>query len=140
MISYVVFFGSVQIFKYLLMNGVELDVNLWFYVVHCRNQEMFHLIEEHIKEPPTYKYVTFIGESIKCHHNNYSFYMMDNYVEYDIAPTIYLCFRYYNFELFPSDLDNTYIFLKLCKYSYYDLVKFLINSEKIVIDETIIEI
>ena len=34
MIEYSAFFGSFQIFQYLLTNEVEVDSNLWLYAIH----------------------------------------------------------------------------------------------------------
>ena len=36
-IEYTVFCGSLQIFKYLLINKVDLDLSIWIYAIHSDN-------------------------------------------------------------------------------------------------------
>lgn len=46
LIEYATFFGSIQIFKYLYQNGVELQSSLWMYAIHGNNPEIIHFLEE----------------------------------------------------------------------------------------------
>ena len=43
LIEYSAFFGSIQIFKYLMMNEVELTESLWLYAVHSKNAELIQM-------------------------------------------------------------------------------------------------
>ena len=45
LIEYAVFFGSIQIFRYLIFNKVEMTPSLWLYTIHSRNPEIIHLLE-----------------------------------------------------------------------------------------------
>ena len=59
LIEYAVFFGSVQIFKYLYKNDVEHTKSLWLYAIHGRNEEIIHILEENkidLKNAKKYKY------------------------------------------------------------------------------------
>lgn len=49
-IEYAAFFGSIQIFKYLLMNNVSIQPILYQFAVHGRNTEIIHLVEEKIEK------------------------------------------------------------------------------------------
>ena len=49
--EYAAFFGSIQIFQYLKINGVEMNQELWLYSIHGKNAEIIHLIEERHIEP-----------------------------------------------------------------------------------------
>lgn len=56
LIKYAAFFGSIQIFQYLLLNGVELRPKLWLYAIYGRNAEIIHLIEVNHVQPNDEKY------------------------------------------------------------------------------------
>ena len=51
LMEYAAFFGSIQIFQYLKINGVEMNQELWLYSIHGKNAEIIHLIEERHIEP-----------------------------------------------------------------------------------------
>ena len=46
LIEYAAFYGSIQIFQYLLLNGAELTSSLWLYSIHSNCADMIHLLEE----------------------------------------------------------------------------------------------
>ena len=46
LIEYAVFFGSIQIFNYLRLEGVELKPSLWYFAIHGRNSEIIHFLED----------------------------------------------------------------------------------------------
>ena len=52
LIEYATFYGSIQIFKYLLNNNVVLTESLWMYAVHGQNPEIFNILEENNIELP----------------------------------------------------------------------------------------
>lgn len=52
LIEYSAFFGSIQIFRYLLMNNVKLTPSLWFYSIHSNNAELIHILEYNNVPPP----------------------------------------------------------------------------------------
>ena len=55
LIEYSAFFGSIQIFRYLLMNNAELTPSLWLYAIHSKNAELIHLLESNEVPPPKSK-------------------------------------------------------------------------------------
>ena len=46
LIEYAAFYGSIQIFKYLLNNNVKIRQETWFCAVHSENPEIFSILEE----------------------------------------------------------------------------------------------
>ena len=44
--EYSAFYGSIRIFKYLLINKQKVTSSLWTYAVHGKNSEIIHLLEE----------------------------------------------------------------------------------------------
>ena len=73
LIEYSSFFGSIQIFQFLLLNNVNLNSSLWKYSIHGRNPEIIHLLEDNHVE------VNYLNISFKCHHNELVHYFEDNY-------------------------------------------------------------
>lgn len=45
LIEYSVFFCSIQIFWYLMLNKVDLKPSLWLYTIHSKNAELIHILE-----------------------------------------------------------------------------------------------
>ena len=45
LIEYAAFYGSIQIFQYILKNGVQMNSNLWLYSIHGRNPEIISILE-----------------------------------------------------------------------------------------------
>ena len=46
LIEYAAFYGSIQIFNYLRLNGVVLTSTLWLYSIHGQDEEIIHILEE----------------------------------------------------------------------------------------------
>lgn len=44
---------------------------------------------------------------------------------------LHYSFRYYNYEYFPNNFKRKYVFLSLCKYDYFDLVKLCLSTEEL---------
>ena len=42
LIEYSAFFGSIQIFQFLVFNNVDLNDDLWFYAIHGKNAEIIY--------------------------------------------------------------------------------------------------
>ena len=144
LIEYAAFFGSTQIFKYLYKNGVELTSSLWLYGIHSDNAEMIHLLEENQVKPPNESYEECIKESIKCHHNDITNYILSNQINEDIEninkikfeekykENIYsYCFHYYNFSYFPSEIEHKIIFYYACEYDYFNIVEYFLKTKQI---------
>ena len=156
LIEYAAFFGSIEIFRFLRMNDVELRSSLWKYAIHSNNAEMIHLVEEYEVEKNEDKcYV----ESIKCHHNDIANYFYENYIqkyedtnEYQkksFFQSLFNLFRtnssenktykfieekiiYGNFTLLNDDdiIDDKFLY-SICKYNYFDLAEYFITNQSI---------
>ena len=51
LIEYTVFFGSNQIFNYLITRELKLTPSLWLYAIHSKNAEIINILEENYIEP-----------------------------------------------------------------------------------------
>ncbi|KAK8865391.1 hypothetical protein M9Y10_010936 [Tritrichomonas musculus] len=165
LIAYAAFFGSIQIFRYLLLNGVNLNKNTWNYAVHGGNGEIIHLIEENGIEPPLYIYESCLDHSIKSHQIDVTNYLLNNYFldeeihnnlkyehlmklitklnDYPGFDPIELytslpSYQYYNFIFFPDKLDSAFNFYYLCYYNYINFVNILLNTKKIMINQRVV--
>ena len=78
LIEYSVFYGSIQIFKYLQQKNAELNHSIWLYAIHGKNAEIIQLLEENKKETLQVAYPYLLIESIKCHHNEVTDYFRNN--------------------------------------------------------------
>ena len=131
LIEYSAFFGSIQIFQYLRMNGAEMTDKLWLYAVHSKSAELIHLLETY--EVEIDKYENVLIESIKCHHNEIADYINNNYVhnEVDFSKNIFeAAFHYYNYLFFPEDLSERIYFRHACKYHHQIVLNFLLEKIK----------
>ena len=137
LIEYAVFYGSFQIFQYLILEDVKLTQSLWLCSVHGKNANILHFLEDnYVKEDKTYEQC--LKESIKCHHNEFAIYFKDlfEYDENSIDSLIH-SLKCYNFAFIHDDLINKSSFGALCKYDYGMLVKILLQSKYIDVNETI---
>ena len=141
LIEYAAFFGSIQIFNYLRMREVKLTSSLWLFVIHGRNSELIHLLEENLIEPilPISKhskkveksYEKCFFESIKCHHNDVANYFLNNYLQIEdenLNETLIQSLKYYNFFFIKKENINESSFCHLCHYDYFLLVDYLLKS------------
>ncbi|KAK8843864.1 hypothetical protein M9Y10_024940 [Tritrichomonas musculus] len=143
-IEYALFFGSIQIIQYLLFNNVELKRTSWIYAIHSRNPDLIHLLEEKHVKPPYRKYENCLGESIMCHHNEIASYIYDNYIEenensinYFYMNILSYSFHFYNYFFIPTEMNNRNIFLYLCQFNYYNLVKLFLDNNEIDVNQNI---
>ena len=144
LIEYAAFFGSIQIFRYLYLNNVELTPSLWLYAIHGENPEIINILEEKGIDPEDSTYLKCLEESIKCHNNDFASYFKnkilekDNnnlnseYIENDVAYSLH----YQNFSFLPED-DNKLIFYYSCVYNQYTLAKLYLHNKSIDINEPV---
>ena len=145
LIEYATFFGSIQIFQYLRMNDVKLTPSLWLYAIHSNNAEIVHLLQEDKVEPEDKSYKKVLKEAINCHHNEVANYIINNLLMQEKSidnndfneKLLSYAFHYYNFEFFPKDFNHKLVFHYLCQFDYFELVKHLINTGEININEPI---
>ena len=135
LIEYSVFFGSIQIFNYLRLEGVELTPSLWLLAIHGQNSEIIHFLEDNHVELKDKSYKQVFYESIKCHHNDIANFFINNFLqngEENSQDTINQCLKYQNFAFLKSKSISESSFCNLCKYDYCALVDDLLKD--IVID------
>ena len=152
LIEYSVFYGSVQIFKYLRLNGVELTSSLWLFAIHGRNPEIIHLLEEDKIQPEieikiedktksynntkTEKVVSYeecYFKSIQFHHNELKEYIENNYLSNNDSysrKVLLQSIKYYNFGFFEEN-NLKLVFHQLCKYDYFYIIKTIIENMEI---------
>ena len=146
LIEYAAFFGSIQIFKYLYLNKVDLKPSLWIYGIHSAHPEIINILEENHIQPKDETYFECIKEAIKCHHNDVANYIRNNYlnekvynIEKNFKENIYsYSFHYYNYSYFPKELNNHFEIFYACKYDYYLIVEDLIKTKRIDLEEKIV--
>ncbi|KAK8890285.1 hypothetical protein M9Y10_035058 [Tritrichomonas musculus] len=143
LIEYSAFFGSLQIFQYLVLNGAELKPELWLYAIHSRNAELIHLLENYGVKPPNGKYEKCLSESIKCHHNEIADYIENNYmIENDDKiiisdEVISSIMQYHNYGYFPLDLESGDEFFYLLANDYNFLKNLFLKSKEKYIEKMI---
>ena len=147
LIEYAAFFGSCQIFRYLVDNGAEIEPEIWIHAVHSNSNEMLSLLEENItdyEERENDYYETFpfrdsILESIKSHHNDVVNYVLNKYddqitkqsdnrlLNLDLK-TLFLSesVKYHNFPFFIDKIKDDNIIFYLCQ--GWSMLKKLING------------
>ena len=139
LIEYSAFFGSIQIFKYLLLNNIEINSNLFTFGFCGRNPDIIHLIENSKK----FQYNHFLAQlkmSIKCHHNEITEYILNNHIKENEVflkmeknyenNIFFFSFHYNNYDHFPSNFDHKFIFEYSCTFGYFKLVEFLLNKHE----------
>ena len=142
LIEYAAFFGSIQIFNFLKKEGVKLDSSLWYYVIHSKNAELIHLLEDN-KLINKELYLTCFEESIKYHHNDVANYFLSNYIQNDDFCkycTFLYSVEYYNFSFLENEYINKSSFYLLCKYDYYSFVEVLLACQNININQKAIDV
>ena len=130
LIEYAAFFGSIQIFKYLHLNGIDITPSLMSFAIHGKNIEIIHLIEERFTKDISY-YDCF-KESIKCHHNDFANYFMNNYLDYgkiEKSFDIFInCLKYHNFVFLNTFFISQSSLYYLCIYDYPYFISSLLKG------------
>ncbi|KAK8833905.1 hypothetical protein M9Y10_030414 [Tritrichomonas musculus] len=146
LIYYAIFFGSLKIIRYMLMNGKKLTTYMWEYAIHSQNAELIKLFEENKIRISYQGYEPILEDSIRCHHNDFTSYFIDNMIdekkfneniEKKFNENIY-CYslQFYNYFFFPENLDNRFLFFYLCRFDYYKLVELFLKQGNININAT----
>ncbi|KAK8876474.1 hypothetical protein M9Y10_006688 [Tritrichomonas musculus] len=144
LIEYSAFYGSIQIFKYLQQNKIELKPSLWLYAIHSNNIDLIRLLDENKIEPDDKTFNECLKESIKCHHREMTKIINDHLSSQKDndgykSNLLYYCFHYYNFPQFPSDfISDKFTFYYACNFDYIQIVKFYLKNEKVEINAKII--
>ncbi|KAK8854382.1 hypothetical protein M9Y10_016944 [Tritrichomonas musculus] len=137
-LEYALFFGSLKIINYLIRKTNKADPEMWIYSIHTNNAKLIHLLEDYQIEPDSQQ---ILRESIKCHHNNISNYIINNLIEkedieysieYEYYGNIYqYAVESHNYCFFPANLKTANMFSYLCEFDYYSLVKLYLSEGNI---------
>ena len=150
LIEYSAFFGSIQIFRYLLMSEAELTPSLWLYAIHSKNAELIRLLESTKVPPPKFhmkekeeeeeksinNYEECFIESIKCHHNDIADYIENNFIDQmkkdsqQKEEIISKCIKYHNYMHFEKETIIEHGFFYLSFYHYDKLFDLLLNKKE----------
>ena len=130
LIEYAVFFGSIQILKYLQLNNVSLSSSLWIYAIHSNNPEVIQFLEDNHVLPYDKSYKECFLESVKCYHNDIAYYIQNNLLEKSIKIDDLQSelVEYYNFNFLSDVIGNEKFFNCLCKYDYISLMNIIIKN------------
>ena len=96
------------------------------------------LEDNHIKPENQESIERYLRESIRCHHNDITKYILDNYIETPEEKDKEIenqSIKYYNFNFIKSFNESS--FYNLCKYDYGLFVKILLNESKIYVNQKI---
>ena len=140
LIEYSAFFGSIQIFKYLLENKAPFSNKLWIYAIHSNNFELISFLEIQQIVP---LYEEIFKKSIECHHNNIANYIFNKFIqnvdENNYHYNMYnYSFHYRNYLYFPSKHSYKFLFYYACQYNHLDIVENLVKNTKINVDKKIV--
>ena len=148
-IEYSAFFGSIRIFQYLMMNGVQLTASLWLYAIHSKNAELIHILEAKNVCPPKFEdqneeelnkpnngFLRCFIESIKCHHNDFADYIQNNFLfqeekdpkRNETITSNYI--KYHNYYYFETETIKDHGFFYLSLYKYNELFNLLLKEKE----------
>ena len=134
LIEYAAFYGSIEIFNYLLNSKVVIRPIIYLFAIHGRNLELIHLLEENKIQTKNKSYDDCIKESIKCHHNeiaNYFIGHLETEKDQNNKVNNKYCFHFHNFLFLNDDVtnDKTDIFNFACEYEHIKLVEITLKSK-----------
>ncbi|KAK8835835.1 hypothetical protein M9Y10_040383 [Tritrichomonas musculus] len=136
LIEYSAFYGSIQIFQYLRLNGAELDPSLWLYAIHGNNPDLIHLLEEFHVKPENNGFSDCVSFSIQCHNFEFMNYFLNN-LENDGNPYFYRdCVEFFNFialsEIKENEKNESQLMIDLfalfCEFGYLSVVLDIIKN------------
>ncbi|KAK8895179.1 hypothetical protein M9Y10_023621 [Tritrichomonas musculus] len=132
LIDYAAFFGSVQIFKYLISRNCEMTPKLMLFAIHGRSPEIIHIIEEKsiIQDEKMYK--DCLKFAIRCHHNELAHYILENYVDENDEEISTFIFKQslksYNFAFIKIEMINSNYLFDVCKRDYFFFTRAILQA------------
>ena len=138
LIEYAFFYGSESIFIFLKMSGVELTPLLWIYSIHSQNASMFHVLESQKVDFPSKSNYYLLKECIKCHHNNFYNYILENFQSGDDQNELKILIKslkYYNFAYIEDKQIGIALYKDLIRFDYFPIVDILLKNEDIDINQ-----
>lgn len=133
LIEYAAFFGSVQIFQYLMEKKCKITPDLWFYAIHGQNFEILNILKQNKLRSKDYTFGKALDESFKCHNNDVTDFVIENLARIRKGDEISFyshSIKFYNYDYFPDDLNNQFSFCYLCYADNVTILKELVNLSK----------
>lgn len=132
LIEYAAFYGSIQIFKYLIQNGAKLREILWSYAIHGRNMEIIFLLEQNGVQKDAKECFKM---AVRCHHNEIAQYILSKYINNPKFNTLPFGLKYFNCEYIQLDKIGKSVFHHFCYYDYPIIVDYMLKNETIDINK-----
>lgn len=138
LLEYAAFFGSIQIFKFLINNGAQPRPQLWSCAIFGCDPELINILIEKNIAPAFCSYKECINTAIKCHHNEIANYIYNNFFQtQNIEEVFDSATKYYNFMLFPKNF-NSIQFYNFCLSDFYNLVNIILQEKQVDINAVIV--
>lgn len=133
-IQYAAFFGSLNIFKYLVEAKCEIDNGIWLFAIHSNNIELINYIES--VGIPILDKEQILEASIQSFHVDICNYFINKFGGFDINEVLYIIssFKYHNLMHLPNEGLNVSLRI-LCTNNYYYLLLECFKKMAIKIDE-----
>lgn len=138
LIEYVLLFGSVKIFKYMILKNFNIDASLWIWAIRGSNAEIIQFFEERIGKPTPKEINIFLAESILCNYNDITSYFLNDISnsEKNNKNILEQCLIAHNFVLMNDNLIKYNLLPKLYYNGYSKLTNILLNVKDIDINPT----
>ena len=138
LIEYASFFGSFNIFKFLFQNNAKIEPIIWMYAIHGKNIDLISFLESKDLIPDKKISLDCIQESIKCHHNEITSYIvkMINNNELIEERVHSSSIQYYNYEFFPKSFNQNIIY-ELIDNNHYQIINLLLKNISFDIDDAL---
>lgn len=124
------FYGSNYVIRFIEKNGdVELTSRMWKFAIHSQNVELIQYLEDKQSSHPSFTNIEeILEESIKCHHNDISDYIIKCFIsetdfqyEFETNKSRILygpAVNYSNYYFFPENMKFKNMLFFLCRFDY----------------------
>ncbi|KAK8889715.1 hypothetical protein M9Y10_034468 [Tritrichomonas musculus] len=136
LIEYAAFFGSIQIFNYLLINKAYLRGSVWLDAIHGKNPEIIHSIQDNKIKPHDNNYKECLEEAVKCYSSEIVNFFLDNLVDEN---QLDFYFENRNYEFIPQNIQQPLFLFYTCAYNHVFFVDLLLKNKEIKVNEKIIQ-
>ena len=102
-----------------------------YLAIHGQKAEIIHSLEEYHVELEDKTYMIYFYESLKCHHNDFANYFLNNFLkeeEGNSKKTFNQSLKYYNFAFLNNNHIDESSFFYLCKCDSY-VLKLDLNAQ-----------
>ena len=131
LIEYTTFFGSLNIFNYLIEKQIELKPSLWIYSIHSQKEELINLLHDKNVQYPNNSIQSCIDEAVKCHHNDLV-ELLSNFAQNGEFNVFDKSVKFLNYVHFPTELNDINSFYYLCQNDNLKIVEILLKNEDLI--------